>query len=70
MSDHTDEHVAPEPAAPPAAPNGFADAFDAATSEWLATAISSSPISRTTEAWNHLVSALPALRSAVLARLS
>ena len=35
--------------------------IESAISAWLSTHLSNSPVSRSTEAWNHLVSVLPAL---------
>ena len=40
-----------------------ASAIEAAVADWLNTEIRNSPIARATEAWNHLVSALPRLTS-------
>ncbi len=51
-----DQLVAPAPADEPAP-----DAIERVVRAWAATALANSPVSRATEAWNHLQQALPIL---------
>ncbi|MEC4591615.1 hypothetical protein VPG91_11505 [Nitrospirillum amazonense] len=43
---------------------------DAAVAAWLAEDIHNSPVARATDAYNHMVSVLPALRDRILAVIS
>ncbi|MDG3442469.1 hypothetical protein [Nitrospirillum amazonense] len=56
--------VAPEPAV------SLEVRVDAAIAAWLAAEIYNSPIARATEAYNHLVGTLPALRARILAQVA
>ena len=47
-------------------PGEVATAIDRGAAAWLQDAISGGPIARATECWNHLQTALPALKSAIL----
>lgn len=61
----------------PAAPVSLADAkpaerrriVDEVVSKWVADQIANSPVSQTTEAWNHLQASLPTLKAAILKEL-
>ncbi|MDE1149717.1 MAG: hypothetical protein PW843_24460 [Azospirillaceae bacterium] len=61
------ESAAAAPA--PAAGTPLAARLDAAVSAWIVDQVHNSPLARVTEAYNHLIGSLPALKARVLAIL-